>query len=108
MSVVLPAEGDVGVGDVDEAMIGDRDPMRVASQIVQDMFGTAEGPLGVDHPVFAKQGTEEGMERLLLRQRKTGAKERKLLPAKGALEAGYELASKDPAQNSDRQKEVRR
>ena len=45
------------------------------------------------------------MERLLLCQRKTGAKECKLLPAKGALETCYKLASKDPAQDSDRQKE---
>ena len=48
------------------------------------------------------------MERLLLSQRKAGAKECKLLPVKGALEARYELAAKDPAQDSDGQKESRR
>ena len=70
MSVVLPAEGDVAVADVDKPMVGDRDPMRVSSQIMQDMFGTAEGRLGVDHPVFPKQSTEKGVELFLFGQRK--------------------------------------
>jgi hypothetical protein len=48
------------------------------------------------------------VERLFRCQRKTRAKEGKLLPAKGALEAGYELTSKDTAQDSDRQEESRR
>ena len=45
MSVVLPAEADVGVGDVDEPMVGDRDPMGVASQIVQTCSGPPKGGL---------------------------------------------------------------
>ena len=76
--------------------------MRVSGQIMQIMFGAAEGPLGVNHPVLSEKGAEKGVERLLRCQRKAWAKEGKLLPAKGALKAGYELASKDPAQDSDR------
>ena len=48
------------------------------------------------------------MERLLRCQRKAWAKEDKLLSAKGVLKTSYELASKDTAQDSDRQKESRR
>ena len=48
------------------------------------------------------------MERLLGCQRKAGAMECKLLPTKGAFETRYELSAKDPAQDSDRQKESRR
>lgn len=48
------------------------------------------------------------MERLLRCQRKAWTKEGKLLPAKSAFETRYELAAKDPAQDSDRQKEPQR
>src|SRR6266853_615181 len=81
--------------------------MRVSGQIMQNMFGAAEGPLGIDHPVISEKSAEKGVERLLRCQRKAWAIEGKLLPAKGALEASYELATKDPAQDSDRQKESR-
>src|SRR6185295_347729 len=81
--------------------------MRVSGQIMQNMFGAAEGPLGIDHPVLSEKGAEKGVERLLRCQRKARAIEGKLVPAKGALEASYELASKDTAQDSDRQKESR-
>src|SRR5215831_19793683 len=102
MGVIFPKERHVGVGEIDEPVIRNRDTMRVPGQILQNVCGTTEGPLGIDHPVFAEQGAEKGMECLLFCQRKACGKEGKLVPAKGALEASYELASKDPAQDSDR------
>ena len=33
-------------------MVGDRDAMGVAGQIVENVFGAAEGRLGIDHPVL--------------------------------------------------------
>ena len=82
--------------------------MRVPGQIMQNVFGAAEGLLGVNYPVLSKEGAEKGVERLLRCQRKAWAKEDKLLSAKGALKTSYELASKDTAQDADRQKESRR
>jgi hypothetical protein len=108
MGVVFPEERNVGVGEIDEPMIGDRDAMRVPGQIMQNMFGTAEGVPGVNHPVLSKEGAEKGVECLLHSQRKAWAIEGKLLPAKGTLKTSYEFASKDTAQDSDRQKESRR
>ena len=108
MGVVFPAERHMGVGEIDEPMIGDRDTMCVPGQIMQSVFGAAEGLLGVNHPVLSKEGAEKGVERLLRCQRKTWTEEGKLPPAKGALKTGYELASKDTAQDSDRQEESRR
>ena len=35
-----------------EAMVGDGDAMGVAGQVVENLFGTAEGWLGVDDPVL--------------------------------------------------------
>ena len=97
MRIVLPAERHVCVREIDESVIGDRDPMCIASQIMQDMFGTAEWRLGVDYPVFTKQGSEKNIESLLLRQRKAPTIETELLPAKGVLQAGYKLSTKDAA-----------
>jgi hypothetical protein len=52
VSVVSPTEGDAIIFKSHEAMVGDGDAMCVAGQIVEDVFGTAEGWLGVDHPVL--------------------------------------------------------
>src|SRR6266851_4484766 len=53
--VVLPAEGDPGVGDREQAMVGDGDTMGVTREIVQHMLGSAEGRLGIDDPVLLEQ-----------------------------------------------------
>jgi hypothetical protein len=36
-------------------MVGDRHAMRIAGQVVQNMFWSAERPLGVDNPIIVKQ-----------------------------------------------------
>ena len=42
---VSPAKGDLVVGQGDEAMVGDGDAMRVASEVVENMLRAAEGRL---------------------------------------------------------------
>jgi len=54
--VVLPPERDLAVGDVDDPVIRDRHAVRVAGQILQHMFGSAEGAFGIDDPVVTKEG----------------------------------------------------
>ena len=87
-------------------MVGDGDAMGVAGQIVQYVFRPAKGRLGVDDPVLAKQGAQEGGERLLVRQRQTFSEESQLFAAKGASQSGHELAAKDTAEHFHRQEEV--
>ena len=55
VSIVSPAEGDAIVLEGHEPMVGDGDAMGVASQIVENMFGAAEGRLGVDDPVLLER-----------------------------------------------------
>ena len=62
MCIVLPSESDVGIADRENAVIGNSHAMRIASQIVQDMFWTAKRWLGVDDPVLSKQGAQECRE----------------------------------------------
>src|ERR1700694_1274640 len=58
--VVLPVEADVGIVEIDQAPVGDRNAMGVARQIGQDLRGTGEGPLGIDEPFGCAQGRESG------------------------------------------------
>ncbi len=50
VAVVLPAEVHPVVSGADQAAVGDRHPMGVAAEVVEDLLGTAEGALGVDDP----------------------------------------------------------
>ena len=60
MGVVLQSEGNLGIVDGDNPVVGDGHAMRIAGQIVQDMFWTAKRWLRVDDPFFSKQGAQEG------------------------------------------------
>ena len=44
MGIVLPTKRNLAIGNIHNPVIGDSDPMCVAGQIVQDMFGAPEGP----------------------------------------------------------------
>ena len=46
MGIVSPAEGNATVLEGHEAMVGNGDAMGVAGQVVENLFGTAEGWLG--------------------------------------------------------------
>src|ERR1700757_4124930 len=59
MSIVSPAEGDALVLEGHKPMVGDGYSMGVAGQVVENMFGAAEGWLGVDHPVLLAKCPEE-------------------------------------------------
>ena len=52
VGIIFPTEGDVAIGKVHNPVIGDGDAMRVAGQIVEDMFGSSEWPFGVNYPIL--------------------------------------------------------
>ena len=102
--IIFPAKRHLTIGNIDNPVIGDGDTMRVAGQIMENMFGSSEWPFGVDDPVIA-QRPEKGMESFLFCQRFQIAREMKLSEAERAFETGDELAPKDTAQHFHRQKE---
>ena len=57
--VISPTEGDVISIECNQPMIGDRNAMRVASEIANNMFGSAECGLGIDDPILAEEASEE-------------------------------------------------
>ena len=62
MGIVSPAEGDAIIGEGHEAVVGKGDAMGVAGQVVENLFGTAEGWLGVDDPVLLPKLPEKVAE----------------------------------------------
>jgi len=57
--IVFPAKRDSIILECNQSMVGDGDAVRIASEIVQNMLGTAEGWLGIDDPVLAKELSEK-------------------------------------------------
>jgi hypothetical protein len=99
VSPVLPSKRELVVLDADEAIVGDRDPMRVAREIVDDLLGPGHGRLRVHHPVLSRSGTEDfwnlGAHRRL---------EFALSP--GILETGEEFSSEDEREDMDGKEEA--
>src|SRR6201987_5946126 len=61
-AIVLPLEGHAGTGDADQTAVGDRDAVRVAREIGQHRFGSAERALAVDDPFGSTQRRQVGRE----------------------------------------------
>ena len=60
--IVFPAKRDSIILERHQSMVGDGDAVRIAGEIVQNMFRTSEGWLGVGHPVFAEEESQERVE----------------------------------------------
>ena len=50
IGVVLPAEPHDAVGEADQPRVRDRNPMRVAPEVLQDLRRSPKRPLRIDHP----------------------------------------------------------
>src|SRR3984893_13288320 len=57
--IVFPAKRDSIILERHQSMVGDGDAVRIAGEIVQKMFGTAEGWLGIDDPVLVEELSEK-------------------------------------------------
>jgi len=75
MPGVSPAEAHLSVVEADKPSVGDGDTVGVAGQVLQDVFGTTEGRLGVDHPLLATQCREQGVKCTRLREPSQRARE---------------------------------
>src|ERR1700687_5857124 len=58
--ILLPAEADMGFIDVEQATIGDGDPMGVAREIGQNLRGTGEDLFRIDDPLGCAQRAKHG------------------------------------------------
>jgi hypothetical protein len=65
-SVVLPEEGHALFLKRQETMVGDGDAVSVAGQVVENVFGSTEGWLGIDDPLLGEKLAQELLEALRL------------------------------------------
>ena len=64
---VAPAKGDLVLLEIDEAVIGNGDAVRIPAQVAQNLFGAGEGWFAVDHPFLPEEGAKKGGKGLGLR-----------------------------------------
>ena len=99
VGVILVAEGDGLVIHRHQSAIGDGDAVRVTREVLENLLGSAEGRLGVDHPVALDRGVEQSVELGVV----PGARE--LAAGPRPLEQVDELASEDLGEHPHRQEE---
>ena len=104
---IAPTKGDLAVGQRYQSMVGDGDAVGVAAEILEHILGAAEGWFRVDHPVFAKQGSQPGGEEFGLREPRQIPGKVQLAMLKGQLESGNELAAKHLPEHGNGEKEAR-
>ena len=104
--VIFPAKSDLPVLHADQPVVGDGHPMRVAGQIVQYMFGPAEGLSDVNYPLMRMQGVQESCKGARLGKPRQRAMEREFLLAEETFQGVAEFAAEDYAQYFLRQKEA--
>src|SRR5712691_5240340 len=101
---VSPAEGHLAILHLDQAAVGDGHPVRIASQILEDMLGTAKGRFGIDQSLELAEESIEGSRLLPSRER---AAKPEFVSAIGAAEQRQELAPKHLGEDFAGQEESR-
>ena len=107
VAIVLPPKRHLLVADVDEPMIGNRDPIRVPGQIVEDVAWAAERGLGVDDLLVAKEGAQPRREGGLGLEVPEVSRHREPARAECGPETRDEFPAKHATEDLHRQKERR-
>lgn len=106
VAVILPAEVDAAVYDLEQAMIGDGDAVSVAAEIVDDLGGAAEGALGVDDPALMGGRPQPTTKRLWVRESGQIAKEREMSLLEGFEQGLTKEMAEAGAEDFDREEEM--
>lgn len=69
LAVVLPAEGNMLIGEFDEPAVADSDAVGIAREIGRHLLWPSERALGKDHPFALATRRETGYERRAIRVR---------------------------------------
>jgi hypothetical protein len=56
IAIILPAKLNLAVIDIEQAIVGNGDAVRVPNDILEDFFWSGERSLGVNHPVLFRTG----------------------------------------------------
>jgi len=105
--VILPWEADMVVGCLEQTMIADGDPVRVASQVLEHGFGTAERWLRVYDPLERTSTVEQTPKCLCTAQVGEPAVTLECACLICLLQECEEFSAIQPAEYADRKKESR-
>lgn len=100
-SVVSPAKGNVIAFVSDDSMIAYSNAMSVAAEIAEDRRRSAEGGLGVNHPVLLTEFLKQPRKLPWCGEGGSRTVEVKFLLPESATKSSDELAPADPAENFD-------
>jgi hypothetical protein len=103
VSRVAPPERDFAIVHIDEPVIRDRHPVRVASEVAQHVLSSAKRPFAVDDPVFAMCLPDWFTEYLRPAERLEHTVEADVPAPERLLERFGEFGSEDLLEDSDRQ-----
>ena len=108
VGVVLPAEAHAPVVEAEEPVVGEGHAVGVAAEVLEDLLGAGEGPLGVHDPVGLPELIEPRREGVGLGEGggRSGEGERAL--REGAPEGVEVLAPEDLGEGADGEEKSRR
>ena len=106
VSRIPPSECDVPTFTTHESAIGDGDSVRVASEILQNLFWPAEWAFGINDPSFLFQSLIEEIESCRTAETGKSADQSEFLLAVRACERSQELVPKPGAKYADRKEEA--
>jgi hypothetical protein len=107
IAIILPAKRNPAVIDIEQAIVGDGDAVRVPCDILEDFFRSSEGWLGVNHPVLFSAGSDVAQEGVAHSKWFQGRKELQVAGIKGLCEIIDKQSTKQPREHRNGQEEIR-
>jgi hypothetical protein len=104
--IVLVVKTNLSILKGYEPPVGDGDSMGVSGKIVENLLGTSEGSLGVDHPFSRVEWSKPTLPGGRLSQALEFPMKTNLTVIESLLEISKELASEKTAKDSNRKEEV--
>ena len=105
VTVVSPAEGDVSVLDVEQAIVRDRHAMRVSSDVIENLLRPRKRRFGIDHPLLLSEGVQIPMESLPFSQWLEGGEELEVTTREGLTEQFQEAPTEEAREHPHGQEE---
>ena len=93
--VIPPAECDVITIECNQSVIGDRNAVRIASEVANNLLGSAECWLRVDNPILPEQGSQECRKRIWFAEMLDQSGKLQTFPPKSPTQSLDELSTED-------------
>ena len=106
VAVIFPVKADLAIDAIDQTLIGNGHPMRIAAKILKDLLRAAKWWLGVNHPLDLSYWSQIAGKGIGTLQLFKGVKKVQLPGVKGSLLLLRKQPAKQLRQDSYGQKEA--